>query len=124
MPGEAGQPFLVAFVEQLVTGLILWFHFHIPHGDNRQQNAAGRPEIASAVGEGQWLKITDGTVQYAPAAGFHFTFQPAGAAAKFDGSRKGPILDELVKPLIGQAGQLSDKRHIDHLVIHQRNWGS
>ncbi|EGW96260.1 hypothetical protein ECSTECDG1313_1373 [Escherichia coli STEC_DG131-3] len=32
VPGEAGQPFLVAFVEQLVTGLILWFHFHIPHG--------------------------------------------------------------------------------------------
>ncbi|HBA5899720.1 TPA: hypothetical protein J4S16_005338, partial [Escherichia coli] len=22
------------------------------------------------------------------------------------------------------AGQLSDKRHVDHLVIHQRNWGS
>ncbi|KDY80068.1 hypothetical protein AB92_5659 [Escherichia coli 2-474-04_S3_C1] len=33
MPGEAGQPFLVAFVEQFVTGLILLFHFHIPHGD-------------------------------------------------------------------------------------------
>ncbi|ELJ36301.1 hypothetical protein WKU_04752, partial [Escherichia coli KTE177] len=32
VPGEAGQPFLVAFVEQLVTGLILWFYFHIPHG--------------------------------------------------------------------------------------------
>lgn len=32
MSGEAGQPFLVAFVEQFVTGLILWFHFHIPHG--------------------------------------------------------------------------------------------
>ncbi len=30
---EAGQPFLVAFVEPFVAGLILLFHFHIPHGD-------------------------------------------------------------------------------------------
>ena len=52
VPGEAGQPFLVAFVEQFVTGLILLFHFHIPHGGyNRQQNAAGRPGITSAAGE-------------------------------------------------------------------------
>ncbi|EIH1819660.1 IS66 family insertion sequence element accessory protein TnpB [Shigella sonnei] len=35
------------------------------------------------------------------------------------GGRKGPIPDEPVKPLIGQASQLSDKRHVDHLVIHQ-----
>ncbi|MEQ3417621.1 hypothetical protein AAAY92_22490, partial [Escherichia coli] len=33
VPGEAGQPFLVAFVEPFVAGLILLFHFHIPHGD-------------------------------------------------------------------------------------------
>ena len=36
-----------------------------------------------------------------------------------DGRRKVTILDEFVKPLIGQAGQLSDKCHVDHLVIHQ-----
>lgn len=81
VPGEAGQPFLVAFVEQLVTGLILWFHFHIPHGDNRQQNAAGRPETASAADER--LRITDGTVQYAPAARLPLRFSAIGSCGPF-----------------------------------------
>ncbi len=43
--GEAGQPFLVVFMEQLVTGLIRCFIFIFLTGDNRQQSAAGRRRL-------------------------------------------------------------------------------
>ena len=49
--------------------------------------------------------------------GFHFAFEPAGAASELDGFRKQPVANQFIKPLVRHAGVRGDEGHVDKRIF-------